>query len=64
MKDVTNLLFFILLEFMPCKAEQVAMRHGVTRKKSTTKLKHSGNLFKKNLQLKVTPSPDLKPLRS
>ena len=27
-------------------------RHGVTRKRSTKRLKHTGNLFRKNLQLK------------
>ena len=27
-------------------------RHGVTRKGSTKRLKHTGNLFRKNLQLK------------
>ena len=27
-------------------------RHGVTRKKSTKRLKHTGNLLKKTLQLK------------
>ena len=33
------------LVFTLCKAE-----HGVTRKRSTKRLKHTGNLFKKNLQ--------------
>ena len=28
------------------------MRHGVTRKRSTKRLEHTGNLFRKNLQLK------------
>ena len=28
------------------------MRHGVTKKRSTKRLKHTGNLFRKNLQLK------------
>ena len=28
------------------------MRHGVTRKRGTRKLQHTGNLFRKNLQLK------------
>ena len=27
-------------------------RHGVKRKRSTKRLKHTGNLFRKNLQLK------------
>ena len=29
-----------------------SMRHGVTRKRSTNWLQHTGNLFRKNLQLK------------
>ena len=28
------------------------MKHGVTRKRSTKRLKHIGNLFRKNLYLK------------
>ena len=28
------------------------MRHGVTRKRSTKRLKQTGNLFRKNLKLK------------
>ena len=28
------------------------MRHGVTRKRSTKRLEHTGNLFRKNIQLK------------
>ena len=28
------------------------MRHGVTRKRSTQRLKHRGNLFRKKLQIK------------
>ena len=38
-------------------------RDGTTRK-STKRLKHTGNLLRKNLQLKVVLIPDLKPLRS
>ena len=30
----------------------VTMRHGVARKRSTKRLQHTGNLFRKNLQLK------------
>ena len=30
----------------------VTMRHGVVRKRSTKRLKHADNLFRKNLQLK------------
>ena len=34
------------------KSWTVTTRHGVTRKKSTKRLNHTGNLFRKNLQLK------------
>ena len=30
------------------------MRHGVTRKRSTKRVKHTGNLFRKNLQLEIS----------
>ena len=33
-------------------AEKPATRHGVTRKRNTKRLKHTGNLFKKNLLIK------------
>ena len=39
-------------------------RHGVIRKRSTKRLKLTGNLFRKNLQSKDLLIPDLKPLRS
>ena len=32
------------------QARTATTRHGVTRKRSTKRLKHTGNLFKKNLQ--------------
>ena len=35
------------------KAERTApTKHGVTRKRSKKRLKHTGNLFRKNLKLK------------
>ena len=39
------------------------MRHGVTRKGSTKRLKHRGNLFRKNLQLKDICNSRLKPTK-
>ena len=36
------------------------MRHGVTRKKSTIRLKHTGNMFRKNLHLKMSVNSRLK----
>ena len=39
-------------------------RHGVTRKISIKRLEHTGNLFRKNLQLKDVLILNLKPLRS
>ena len=36
------------------------MRHGVTRKRSTNGLKHTGNLFRQNLQKKVSDNSRLK----
>ena len=41
------------------------MRHGVTRKKSTGRLQHTGNLFRKNFRVKrCLLILELKPLRS
>ena len=36
----------------PCKAEQPRGHGGSQRKRSTKRLKHTKNLFRKNLQLK------------
>ena len=38
----------------------IATRGGVTRKRSTERLKHTGNLFRKNLQLNVSVNSRLK----
>ena len=43
---------FLKLGFTPCNAEQATTRHGVTRKRTTKRLQHTRNLFRKNLQLK------------
>ena len=37
-----------------------ATRSGVTRKRSTKRLTHTGNLFRKNLQLNVSVNSRLK----
>ena len=43
-------VFFKKIGFTPCRI--ATMRHGVTRKRSTQRLKHTVNLFRNNLQLK------------
>ena len=42
--------FLIWIHFM--QVRPATMRHEFTRKRSTKKIKHTGNLFRKNLQLK------------
>ena len=44
------ILNFIGIRFM--QGWTATKQHGVTRKRSTKRLKHTGNLFRKNLQLK------------
>ena len=39
---------------------RATMMHGVARKRSTKRLKHTGNLFRKNLQLKSASNSRLK----
>ena len=39
------------------------MRHGVTRKRSTKRVKHTGNLFRKNLQLEISVNSRLKAIQ-
>ena len=41
----------ILIRIHSMKARTATGRHGVTRKRSTKRLKHKGNLFRKNLPL-------------
>ena len=51
----SNLNFFFLLFLIEIHSMQgwtLTTRHGVTRKRSTKILQHTGNLFRKNLQLK------------
>ena len=49
-KLVKKIFFFIGIHSMQGGADTT--RHGVTTKRSTKRLKHTGNLFRKNLQLK------------
>ena len=44
--------FFFKLGFTPCKAEQPLRGMEVQEKKDPKRLKHTGNLFRKNLQVK------------
>ena len=44
--------FFSIIGIHSIKGRTATTRHGVTRKRSTKRLKHTGNLFRKNLQLK------------
>ena len=48
--DEINYFFKIGIHSM--KGWIATMRHGFTRQKSTKRLQHTGNLFRKNLQLK------------
>ena len=51
-----KMIFFIFYFFLnwdhSMQGWTATTRHGVTRKKSTKRLHHTGNLFRKNLQLK------------
>ena len=44
-------LIFFKLGFTPCKAEQPIQGMELHEKEAQKKLKHTGNLFRKNLQL-------------
>ena len=45
---------FLKLGFTTCKAEQPLQSMELQEKKSTIRLKHTGSLFRKNLQLKMS----------
>ena len=45
--------FFFLIGIHSMQAWAATTRHGVTKKGSTKRLDHTGNLFRKNLQLSV-----------
>ena len=46
------LFFFFLIGIHSMQGWTTTTRHGVTKKRSTKRLKYTGNLFRKNLQLK------------
>ena len=43
---------FFLIGIHSMRGSTATTRHGVTRKRSTKRLKHTGNLIRKNQQLK------------
>ena len=43
---------FFLIGIHSMQGRTTTTRHGVTRKRNSKRLKHTGNLFRKNLQLK------------
>ena len=43
---------FLKLRFFPCKAEQPLQGMELQEKRSTKRLKHTGNLFRKSIQLR------------
>ena len=45
-------MIFFLIGIHSMQSRTAPMRHGVTTKRSTKRLHHTGNLFRKNLQLK------------
>ena len=45
-------LFFFELGFTPCKAEKPLQGMELQEKEAQKRLEHTGNLFRKNLQLK------------
>ena len=50
-KPCFSFSFFFLIGIDSMQGWTATTRHGVTRKRSTKRLKHTGNLFTKNLQL-------------
>ena len=46
------LFFFFLIGIHSMQGWTATKRHGVTRKRSTKRLEHTGNMFRKDLQLK------------
>ena len=47
----TNFLLFFLIGIHSMQSWTATIRHGVTRKKHTKRLKNTGNIFRRNLQL-------------
>ena len=57
---ICNLRFFFFFFFIGIHSMQGSRRHGVKRKRSRKRVKHTGNLFRKNLQLKRCVNSRLK----
>ena len=55
---------FFLIGIHSMQSGTVTTRHGVTKKRSTKRLKHAGNLFRKPTVKRCLSILDLKPLRS
>ena len=51
MKILLFFLFFCLIAIHSMQGRTDTTRHGITRKRNTKRLKHTGNLFRRNLQL-------------
>ena len=45
-------VFFFILGFTPCKTKQLLLGMQVQEKRAKKRLKHTGHLFRNNLQLK------------
>ena len=52
--------YFFLIEIHSMQGWTANTRHGVTRKRKTERLQHTGNLFRKNLQLEMSINSRLK----
>ena len=55
-----SLPIFFKIEIHSTQGWTATTRHGVTGKRSTKRLSHTGNLFRKNLQLKMSVNSRLK----
>ena len=64
LKEKVFFLLFILIGIHSKQGWTATTRHGVTRKRNTERLRHTGNLFRKNLQLKDLSILELKPFTS
>ena len=53
-------IHFLTLGFTPCKAEKLLQVMELQAREAQKRLKHTGNLFRKNLQLKMSVNSGLK----
>ena len=58
--SIFPVFFFFLIVIRPMQGWTATTKHGVTGKRSTTRLRHIGNLFRTNLQLKDSVNSGLK----